>query len=284
METSHRAAYHTGDGSLPRLETRMKPKPETADPGVAGNPGATLGWSAPPAPEPPPEAFTAPAVPESAWPNAAPVDAEPAATTVVPDWSGVAPAAPESFDVSRPLGEKNPEAVIASALLEEPQQEGLRYLLNYANKSIRKNRGVPQQDHDDLLHEIYMEWWVCVGFEVAALPRLLDAESPERRSLRESVYRVFGRYRYHQTAHRMADFAEGECADPDTLASPEGRDFTLDLEDWLRTLPDVEAKIIDLYYFQHKTMEEIGSELGLAKQRVSEIHKRALARHPDGAM
>ena len=48
-------------------------------------------------------------------------------------------------------------------------------------------------------------------------------------------------------------------------------------------LPDLEAKIIDLYYFQHKTMDEIGVEIGLAKQRVSEIHKRALSKHPDAA-
>ena len=84
------------------------------------------------------------------------------------------------FDITGPVADEKPAAIIASALLNAPQQEGLNYLLNYANKSIRRNRGVAEQDRDDLLHEIYMEWWVCTGFEVAALPRLLESESPEK--------------------------------------------------------------------------------------------------------
>lgn len=184
----------------------------------------------------------------------------------------------ERFDVSGPEGVQAPP-VIASALLNQPQQEGLRYLFNYASKSIRRNRGVSEQDRDDLLHDIYMEWWICTGFEVAALPKLLESDSPERRSLRDSIYRVFGRYRYHQTAHRTGELGEADALAPD---DPEAaRDFSLDLQKWLDGLPNLEAKIIDLYYFQHKTMDEIGAEIGMAKQRVSEIHKRALAKHPD---
>jgi len=188
----------------------------------------------------------------------------------------------ERFDVGAPSGPPPSAPVIASALLNEPQQEGLRYLFNYANKSIRRNRGVSEQDRDDLLHDIYMEWWICTGFEVAALPKLLESESPERRSLRESIYRVFGRYRYHQTAHRTNELGESDALA--TGAAEDARDFALDLKKWLNGLPDLEAKIIDLYYFQHKTMDEIGAEIGMAKQRVSEIHKRALAKHPDAPL
>ena len=189
----------------------------------------------------------------------------------------------ERFDVSGPVSDKSSPPVFASALLDEPQQEGLRYLLNYAHKSIRKNRGIPDHDRDDLLHDIYMEWWVCVGFEAAAFPKLLDSESLERKSLRESIYRVFGRYRYHQNAHRTEDLSNGDPTMPGTVTEKESREFALDMENWLKGLPALEAQIIDLYYFQHKTMEEIGAEIGLAKQRVSEIHKRALARHPDAS-
>ena len=113
-----------------------------------------------------------------------------------------------------------------------------------------------------------MEWWVCTGFEVAALPKLLETESAERQSLRESIYRVFGRYRYHLTARRTEELDPGACLDPETIAGDK-HDFVMDLDAWLEKLPTLEAKIIDLYYFQHKTMEEIGEELGLAKQRIS---------------
>jgi RNA polymerase sigma factor (sigma-70 family) len=264
----------------------MKRKPETPESADASPPAFAAGWASPAAaPTVPLESMqVTPAAP--AWPVASHPVAESPGTTVAlaPPSIPIAPddLASGNFDIAGPVSTQVPPPIIASALLDEPQQEGLAYLLNYAGKSIRRNRTVSEQDRDDLLHEIYMEWWVCVGFEVAALPKLLDAESPARRSLRESIYRVFGRYRYQQSAHRTQDLAEGDTPDPHTLSPEETRDFALDLENWLRGLPELEARIIDLYYFQHKTMEEIGVELGLAKQRISEIHKRALARHPDG--
>ncbi len=248
-------------------------------PGIPPPPAYAAGWSTDaPATEVPLDAMHIVDVPPSA-------PAQPTPPLAI-GWTDEATAPPaegeaaytDRFDVAAPGGIAS-APVIASALLNEPQQEGLRYLFNYANKSIRKNRAVSEQDRDDLLHDIYMEWWICTGFEVASLPKLLETDSPERQSLRESIYRVFGRYRYHQTAHRT-----NELNDADALAgdAPENtRDFALDLKRWLTSLPELEAKIIDLYYFQHKTMDEIGAEIGMAKQRVSEIHKRALAKHPD---
>ncbi|HEX3314547.1 MAG TPA: sigma-70 family RNA polymerase sigma factor [Gemmataceae bacterium] len=245
-------------------------------------PAYAAGWVLPSAEVPLDEMRVGPAS-STDWPIAAPESAfESRPETVSRGTPSETPdtLASGGFDVAGPVADEKPAPIIASALLDAPQQEGLKYLLNYANKSIRKNRGVAEQDRDDLLHEIYMEWWVCVGFEVAALPKLLASESPERQSLRESIYRVFGRYRYHLTARRTEELDAGACLDPETLAEG-NRDFVLDLDAWLGQLPTLEAKIIDLYYFQHKTMEEIGAELGLAKQRISEIHKRALSRHPN---
>lgn len=230
------------------------------------------GWGSPPAAETPLEAMRIAPELESAAPPPAP-------PAVDVGWESSADAVAERFDVAGPSESSAPPPVIASALLNEPQQEGLRYLFNYANKSIRRNRTISEQDRDDLLHDIYMEWWICTGFEVAALPKLLESDSDERQSLRESIYRVFGRYRYHKTAHRTADLDNPDILPGDLPDA--AQDFSLDLKTWLDRLPHLEAKIIDLYYFQHKTMDEIGAEIGLAKQRVSEIHKRALSRHPD---
>ncbi len=250
-------------------------------PGVPPPPAYAAGWAtAAPEPEVPLEAMQ---IVDEPPPSAPPAELS---RPLAIGWTDEATAPPaegdaaytDRFDVAAPGGEQS-APVIASALLNQPQQEGLRYLFNYANKSIRKNRGISEQDRDDMLHDIYMEWWICTGFEVASLPKLLDTDSPERQSLRESIYRVFGRYRYHQSAHRTNELNES-----DALAGvpPENaRDFALDLRPWLDGLPELEAKIIDLYYFQHKTMDEIGAEIGMAKQRVSEIHKRALAKHPD---
>lgn len=243
---------------------------EEESPGVP-SPAYAAGWAAAPGPEIPLESMNI----SAEAPSSPPPPASPPVDVGATDEAGYG----DRFDIAAPQGATPTPPVIASALLNEPQQEGLRYLFNYASKSIRRNRGVSEQDRDDLLHDIYMEWWICTGFEVTSLPRLLEADSPERRSLRDSIYRVFGRYRYHQSAHRTGDLDDADAlakADPDDTL-----DFSLDLERWLASLPSLEAKIIDLYYYQHKTMDEIGAELGLAKQRVSEIHKRALAKHPD---
>ena len=245
---------------------------EDEDPGVPQPPAYAAGWAA---------ATTMAEVPLEAMniapetPSAAPPVGTPSVDVGMPDSTGYG----DRFDIGPSPGATPSAPVIASALLNQPQQDGLKYLFNYASKSIRRNRGVSEQDRDDLLHDIYMEWWICTGFEVASLPKLLETDSTERQSLRESIYRVFGRYRYHQTAHRTGDLENDELL---AIHDPQGtRDFSLDLKNWLATLPNLEAKIIDLYYFQHKTMDEIGAEMGLAKQRVSEIHKRAIAKHPD---
>lgn len=244
------------------------------------NPGVppsafAAGWAAAPVPETPLDAMRI--EPETV--SAAPPSAPSVSVALANETTSFGEGFTERFDVAGEQSTVVSTPVIASALLNEPQQEGLRYLFNYASKSIRKNRAISEQDRDDLLHDIYMEWWICSGFEVAALPKLLDSESSERQSLRESIYRVFGRYRYRQSAHRTAELAEGDAFSDDT---PEmTRDFSIDLQKWVDSLPSIEAKIIDLYYFQHKTMDEIGAEIGMAKQRVSEIHKRALAKHPD---
>lgn len=41
-------------------------------------------------------------------------------------------------------------------------------------------------------------------------------------------------------------------------------------------LPDKERKLIKMYYFQNKTMEEIGDQLNLSKSWTSRLHARAL--------
>src|SRR6185369_13407438 len=149
------------------------------------------GWAMPvPAPEVPLEAMQIVDEPPPALPEPTPPIAFGWTDEATAPRSPADAAYAERFDVGAPSGPEPSAPVIASALLNEPQQEGLRYLFNYANKAIRKNRGISEQDRDDLLHDIYMEWWICTGFEVAALPKLLESESPERQSLRESIYRV----------------------------------------------------------------------------------------------
>src|SRR5262245_54036863 len=93
-------------------------------------------------------------VPLTAWHiDATPATLPPAVPPVSLNWADTADLAPGELTERFDIGSEGPPAsapVIASALLEPEQQDGLRYLMNYANKSIRKNRSVSEQDRDDL--------------------------------------------------------------------------------------------------------------------------------------
>ncbi len=49
------------------------------------------------------------------------------------------------------------------------------------------------------------------------------------------------------------------------------------MRDAIGTLPDKEKQLIMMYYFQNRTLEEIGERLGLSKSWTSRLHARALA-------
>jgi RNA polymerase sigma factor for flagellar operon FliA len=48
------------------------------------------------------------------------------------------------------------------------------------------------------------------------------------------------------------------------------------MRDAIGSLPETEKQLIKMYYFQNKTLEEIGNRLGLSKSWTSRLHARAL--------
>jgi RNA polymerase sigma factor (sigma-70 family) len=159
--------------------------------------------------------------------------------------------------------------------------QGLAYLLNYARKSVRTRRIVREQDQADLVQEIFVEWSKMHGTSPRSLDLVLHPHSQQRADLRLSIYRVLDRYRYAQQSCRAVEIGEAEPVDRAARPDVERVDDRLDLQAWLRSLPDEQAEVVTLHYFEYQSMESIGRRLGLAKQRVSEIHRRALASHPD---
>jgi RNA polymerase sigma factor for flagellar operon FliA len=49
------------------------------------------------------------------------------------------------------------------------------------------------------------------------------------------------------------------------------------MRDAIGTLPDKEKQLIMMYYFQNRTLEEVGEKLGLSKSWTSRLHARALS-------
>ncbi|MDO8494797.1 MAG: sigma-70 family RNA polymerase sigma factor, partial [Deltaproteobacteria bacterium] len=54
------------------------------------------------------------------------------------------------------------------------------------------------------------------------------------------------------------------------------RQFRTNMRDAINSLPPVEKKLIKMYYFQNKTLLEVGEELNLSKSWTSRLHARAL--------
>lgn len=48
------------------------------------------------------------------------------------------------------------------------------------------------------------------------------------------------------------------------------------MKESIESLPDKERKLVKMYYFQNKTLEEAGEQLGLSKSWTSRLHARAL--------
>lgn len=64
---------------------------------------------------------------------------------------------------------------------------------------------------------------------------------------------------------------------PNMEKNVEMRQIRLHMREAINSLPPVEKKLIKMYYFQNKTLAEVGEELHLSKSWTSRLHARALS-------
>ncbi len=57
----------------------------------------------------------------------------------------------------------------------------------------------------------------------------------------------------------------------------EFRQVRMHMREAINSLPPTEKKLVKMYYFQNKTLEEVGEELNLSKSWTSRLHARALS-------
>ena len=77
------------------------------------------------------------------------------------------------------------------------------------------------------------------------------------------------------------DASEEEMDIEDTNAvdvekNAEFRQIRSHMREAIDSLPTVEKRLVKMYYFQNRTLEEVGEELGLSKSWTSRLHARAL--------
>ena len=117
-------------------------------------------------------------------------------------------------------------------------------------------------------------------FQLERLGQLLHDDSEEMRLLRVAVQRVIGRTRYQQRQWARAGGLPQLAGKSETLTR-RGEQDRVDWEDlWenvVSTLASSEKQVLELRK-QGKTFTEIGSELGMPRQRACETYHNAVAR------
>ena len=75
----------------------------------------------------------------------------------------------------------------------------------------------------------------------------------------------------------MEDFeVEDQSAKRDIEHKAEFQKIKEKMRDAIEALPEKERKLVKMYYFQNRTLQEIGVRLGLSKSWTSRLHARAL--------
>jgi hypothetical protein len=162
--------------------------------------------------------------------------------------------------------------------LPSSEPDGWQFLNNYARKAIRRAEASfgTLPDHEDLVHDIFVEWRQQVGPGDQPFSELLQQNSAERALLRKSVRRVIDHARYEKVRGRRTV----ELFDQPAAEAPGERDW-LDLQiDWTLGVDKPAARDRQLLELRRQgfTFEEIGSELGMLKQRVCEAYNLTLRR------
>jgi hypothetical protein len=151
-----------------------------------------------------------------------------------------------------------------------------RFLANYSKKAIYndESRFGSLPDHEDLVHQIYADWLEQVKNDNGRPADVLNRDSGERLTLRKTVRRVLDHARYETTKQRrMVELIDQPARV--NRAEADWVDMQIDAACGTLQLDPRERRLLELRR-EGKTFEEIGSEIGLVKQRVYEMYNSAL--------
>lgn len=82
---------------------------------------------------------------------------------------------------------------------------------------------------------------------------------------------------YMTSLDNMEDFEVEDLAATDQIEyKAEFQKVKEKMREAIESLPDKERKLVKMYYFQNKTLQEVGDKLGLSKSWTSRLHARAL--------
>jgi len=222
--------------------------------------------------------------------------------------AGIAPSEPERdildqylYEVSTyPLLKGNEEIEVARRIragdadaLQELVQRNLRFVISVAKKY--QNRGMPlidligegnvglltaarKFDPDQGVKFIsYAVWWIRQA--------ILSSLARQGRTVRVPLNRTADLSRIIKASEILRQKMRREPT-PDTEEEAMNRFLNDEIEAALSTLPPRDAKVLRLYFGleggREHTLEEIGSLLGVTRERVRQLRDRALKRLREG--
>jgi RNA polymerase sigma factor for flagellar operon FliA len=112
------------------------------------------------------------------------------------------------------------------------------------------------------------------GASEGAEPAVVNIED-EMRHIAEALGGVAAIFITSMDAtHESGDTAAGTAAAPQLAIEHRERDVAI--EEALAALPEKERRLLQLYYFEDRPLEEVGKMLGLSKSWSSRLHARAI--------
>ncbi len=124
-----------------------------------------------------------------------------------------------------------------------------------------------------------------IKFDQAAadyLQSVTDRIAEQTQTVKEDVNTIYDTVNslasmYVMSLDSMEDFEiEDKQAKKDIEHKAEFQKIKEKMRDCIEALPDKERKLVKMYYFQNKTLQEIGNKLSLSKSWTSRLHARAL--------
>ncbi len=110
---------------------------------------------------------------------------------------------------------------------------------------------------------------------VAAEAKKKDGDKSEENAVAETVNSIASIYIISLDAHEDMEVEDTDAVNVEHRA--EFMQIRRHMRDAIGSLPEKEKQLIMMYYFQNRTLEEVGVKLGLSKSWTSRLHARALS-------
>ena len=110
---------------------------------------------------------------------------------------------------------------------------------------------------------------------IAAEAKKKDGDKSEENAVAETVNSIASIYIISLDAHEDMEVEDTDAVNVEHRA--EFMQIRRHMRDAIGSLPEKEKQLIMMYYFQNRTLEEVGVKLGLSKSWTSRLHARALS-------